>query len=76
MKTLSDTATPKLCLGIDIPKRSWYIFTATYLTTEKGFSRKASPEALCKCVEMNYFNYQVLTAYEPGCYGYSGLPGI
>ena len=60
MKTLSDTATPKLCLGIDMPKRSWYIFTATDLTTGKVFSRKANPEALRKCVAKNYFYYQVL----------------
>ena len=63
MKTLSDTATPKLFIGIDMPKRSWYIFTATDLTTGKGFSTEASPEALRKYVEKNYFNYQVPTGF-------------
>ena len=63
MKTLSNTATPKLCLGIDMPKRSCYIFTATDLTTGKGFSRKASPEALRKYVEKNYSNHQVLNRF-------------
>ena len=59
MKILSDTATPKLFIGIEIRKRSWYSFTATDLTNGKGFSRKASPEALWKYVEKNYSNYQV-----------------
>ena len=63
MKTLSDTATPKLFIGIDTHKRSWYIFTATDLTTGKGFSTNARLEALRKYVEKNYSNSQVHTLH-------------
>ena len=63
MKTLSYTATSKLCLGIDMPKRSGYSFTATDITTGNGFSRKASPEALRKYGEKNYSAYQVLNRF-------------
>ena len=63
MKTLSDTATPKLFIGIDIDKRSGYILTANDLTTGNGFSRKARLEALRKYVEKSYSNFQVFNRF-------------
>jgi len=66
-----DTASPKLFIGIDIHKRSWKIFTATDLTTGKGHTIRPYPEELRKFVHKHYPDYQVQTAYEAGCCGYS-----
>jgi len=66
-----NTATPKLFIGIDIHKRSWKIFTATDMATGKGHTIPPYPEELRKFVDKHYKNYQVHTAYEAGCCGYS-----
>ncbi len=65
------TASPKLYIGIDIHKRSWKIHCATDLSIGKTFSMSPAPKQLYAYV-MNYYpNYQVSTAYEAGCCGYS-----
>lgn len=66
-----DTAVPKLFIGIDIHKKSWRIHTATDLFMGKGLTMPAEPLALKKYVTTNFKGYQVFTAYESGCCGYS-----
>ena len=67
----TDTASPKLFIGIDIHKRSWQIFTATDLFQGKGLTVPPEPSVLKKYVDQNFKGYQVYTAYEAGCCGYS-----
>ncbi len=66
-----DTALSKLFIGIDIHKKSWRIHTATDLFMGKGLTMPADPEALKTYVDKNFKGYQVYTAYESGCCGYS-----
>ena len=66
-----NTAVPKLYIGIDIHKRSWKIHCATDLFSGKTFSMPPSPEALREYVDRHYPDYEVTTAYEAGCCGYT-----
>lgn len=66
-----NTVKPKLYIGIDIHKRSWKIKTATDLFEGKSFSMAPSPDGLKKYVDNHYSGYQVFSAYESGCCGYS-----
>ncbi len=65
------TALSKLFIGIDIHKRSWKIHCATDLFSGKSFSMNADPEQLRSYVSKHFNGYQVSTAYEAGCCGYS-----
>jgi len=65
------TAGPKLFIGIDIHKRSWKIHCATDLSSGKAFSMAPHAELLRDYVSKHYPDYQVSTAYEAGCCGYS-----
>lgn len=65
------TATPKLYIGIDIHKRSWKVHCASDLFSGKTFSMKPDPELLRDYVHRHFSGYQVATAYEAGCCGYS-----
>lgn len=66
-----DTAVSKLFIGIDIHKKSWRIHTATDLFMGKGTTMPPDPETLKKYVDTNFKEYEVYTAYESGCCGYS-----
>ncbi|RPD91189.1 IS110 family transposase [Aureibaculum marinum] len=70
MKTES-TAQPKLFIGIDIHKRSWKIHCATDLFSGKSFTMPPKPEILKDYVLKHFAGYEVCTAYEAGCCGYS-----
>ena len=65
------TATPKLYIGIDIHKRSWKVHCATDLFSGKTFSMGPEPEFLKAYVDRHFSGYEVSTAYEAGCCGYS-----
>ncbi|MTI29240.1 IS110 family transposase, partial [Xanthovirga aplysinae] len=71
MQTKQTTTTPKLFIGIDIHKRSWKIQTATDLFLGKGFNMEPDTKSLKSYVEKNYPGYEVHSAYEAGCCGYS-----
>jgi len=65
------TACPKLYIGIDIHKRSWKVHCATDLFIGKSFSMPPSTEQLRDYVAKHFSDYEVSTAYEAGCCGYS-----
>ncbi|MGS0527707.1 IS110 family transposase [Zobellia nedashkovskayae] len=65
------TALPKLYIGIDIHKRSWKVHCATDLFAGKSFSMKPDPIQLKDYVSKHFADYEVSTAYEAGCCGYS-----
>ncbi len=65
------TAESKLFIGIDIHKRSWTVHCATSLFSGKSFSMAPNPEDLKKYVDKHFSEYEVSTAYEAGCCGYS-----
>ena len=65
------TAVPKLYIGIDIHKRSWKVHCATDLFSGKSFSMNPNPEQLKDYVNKHFADYEVSTAYEAGCCGYS-----
>lgn len=65
------TATPKLFIGIDIHKRNWKVHCATDLFSGKTHSMDPDPVDLKKHVDRYYSGYDVYTAYEAGCCGYS-----
>lgn len=65
------TATPKLFIGIDIHKRSWKVHCATDIGMGKTFSMFPDALQLKEYVNRHYVGYQVITAYEAGCCGYS-----
>lgn len=65
------TALPKLFIGIDIHKRSWKIHCATDLFSGKSFSMPPDPLQLRDYVIKHFTGYEVSTAYEAGCCGYS-----
>ncbi|PNW65279.1 UNVERIFIED_CONTAM: Mobile element protein [Euhalothece sp. KZN 001] len=71
MNNTKDTAKPKLFIGMDIHKRSWRIQTATDLVQGKAITLPSVPEALQAYLNKNYPDYEVYTAYEAGCCGYS-----
>ena len=64
-------ALPKLFIGIDIHKRSWKVHCATDLFAGKSFSMNPAPEQLRDYVVEHFGDYEVNTAYEAGCCGYS-----
>lgn len=70
MKT-QQTACPKLFIGIDIHKRSWKVHCSTDLSGGRTFSMPPDPGKLFEYVERHYPDYDVSTAYEAGCCGYS-----
>ena len=65
------TALPKLYVGIDIHKRSWKVHCTTDLFSGKSFSMSPDPKQLLKYVSKHFERYEVTTAYEAGCCGYS-----
>src|SRR5690606_12692075 len=65
------TASPKLFIGIDIHKRSWKIHCNTDLFAGKSFAMPPDPEQLFVYVMKHFPGYEVTTAYEAGCCGYS-----
>jgi len=65
------TALPKLYIGIDIHKRSWKVHCATDLFSGKSFSMNPEPEELHQYVSKHFSGYEVSSAYEAGCCGYS-----
>lgn len=65
------TAQPKLFIGIDIHKRSWKIHCSTDLFAGKSFAMPPEPDKLHAYVQKHFPDYQVTTAYEAGCCGYS-----
>lgn len=65
------TARPKLYIGIDIHKRSWKVHCATDLFAGKSFSMSPDPSQLFEYVSKHFSDYEVCTAYEAGCCGYS-----
>lgn len=69
--TKNESTIAKLFIGIDIHKRSWKIKTATDLFDGKSFSMKPNSEELKKYVDKHYNGFEVYTAYEAGCCGYS-----
>jgi transposase len=70
MKT-TNTAEPKLFIGIDIHKRSWHVHMNTDLFQGKGMSVPSSATSLKQYVDRHYPDHEVYTAYEAGCCGYS-----
>jgi len=70
MKT-EQTALPKLFIGIDIHKRNWKVHCSTELFSGKSFSMSPSPKQLRSYVLKHFPDYEVVTAYEAGCCGYS-----
>lgn len=64
------TANPKLCIGIDIHKRSWKVHCATDLSSGRAFSMRPAPELLRDYVDRHFTGHDVATAYEAGCCGY------
>ena len=66
-----NTALPKLYIGIDIHKRSWKVHCATDLFGGKSFSMNPEPAQLRDYVAKHFSGYEVSTAYEAGCCGYS-----
>jgi len=69
MKT-EPTAQSKLCIGIDIHKRSWKIHCATDLFSGKSFTMPPNLDILCDYVAKHFSDYEVSCAYEAGCCGY------
>lgn len=69
MKT-TNTAKPKLFIGIDIHKRSWQIHFRTDLFDGKSMSVPPEADLLRAYVERHYPNHKVFAAYEAGCCGY------
>lgn len=65
------TALPKLFIGIDIHKRSWKVHCGTDLFCGKSFSMSPDPIQLRNYVSKHFPDYEVSTAYEAGCCGYS-----
>ncbi len=65
------TARPKLFIGIDIHKRSWKVHCSTDLSSGRTFSMPPDPAHLLNYVERHYPGFEVSTAYEAGCCGYS-----
>ena len=65
------TAQPKLFIGIDIHKRSWKIHCSTDLFSGKSFTMPPLAEKLYDYVQKHFPDYEVSTAYEAGCCGYS-----
>ena len=65
------TARPKLFIGIDIHKRSWKVHCSTDLSSGRTFSMSPDPAHLLNYVERHYPGFEVSTAYEAGCCGYS-----
>lgn len=65
------TTQPKLYIGIDIHKRSWKVHCATDLFIGKSFSMNPDPSQLRDYVLKHFSGYEVSTAYEAGCCGYS-----
>lgn len=65
------TALPKLFIGIDIHKRSWKVHCATDLFSGKSFSMPPDPNQLRQYVHKHFPDYEISTAYEAGCCGYS-----
>ena len=65
------TARPKLFIGIDIHKRSWKVHCSTDLSSGRTFSMPPDPDHLLNYVERHYPGFEVSTAYEAGCCGYS-----
>lgn len=71
MGTKEMTITGKLYIGIDIQKRSWKVKTSTDLFYGKSFSCAPDPLKLKLWVDRHFGGYEVYTAYEAGCCGYS-----
>lgn len=69
MKT-TNTAEPKLFIGLDIHKRSWYIHLRTDLFDGKSLSVPPEADLLRTYVDRHFPNHQVYVAYEAGCCGY------
>ncbi len=66
----TDTATPKLYIGLDIHKRSWKFSLATDLFIAKSFTTDANPEGIKSYVDKYYPDHEVHIAYESGCCGF------
>jgi transposase len=62
---------PKLYIGADVHKKTWYVHMRTDISDHKGFSMPASFEHLYEYVLSHFPNYEVHLAYEAGCCGFS-----
>jgi transposase len=62
---------PKLYIGADVHKKSWYINLHTDICDHKSFSMKPDFDQLFNYVNNNFAGYQVQLSYEAGCCGFS-----
>jgi len=64
------TAQPKLCIGMDIHKKSWSIHIRNDLSDYKSMIIPAEEEVLINYVEANFSDHHVSLVYEAGCFGF------
>jgi transposase len=62
---------PKLYIGADVHKKSWYINLRTDVRHHKSFSMKPNFEELYAYVTTNFPSHEVSLSYEAGCCGFS-----
>jgi transposase len=62
---------PKLYIGADVHKKSWYIDMRTDVSAHNRFSMKPDFDELFKYVQDNFSGYEVHISYEAGCCGFS-----
>jgi len=68
----SNTALPKLYIGIDIHKKSWKVNIYTDLSAGKTITMPPSAEQLQEYIQRYYSEIKdIKVAYEAGCCGYS-----
>jgi hypothetical protein len=59
---------PKLYIGADVHKKSWYINLRTDVCHHKSFSMKPNFEELYAYVTTNFPSHEVSLSYEPMLY--------
>jgi transposase len=62
---------PKLYIGADVHKKSWYINLRTDVCDHKSFSMKPNFDELYSYVSNNFFSHEVNLSYEAGCCGFN-----
>jgi len=70
--TQSNTAQPKIYIGLDIHKRSWKVNCTTDLFAGKTVTMPPNPDTLKKYIDKHFSDAtEVSIVYEAGCCGYS-----
>jgi transposase len=61
---------PKLYIGVDVHKSSWYVHFKTDICDHRGFSMQPNFEHLFRYVQQNFAHHEVHLVYEAGCCGF------